>query len=183
MRIIGGTLKGRVYKPKADKWPTRPTTDIAKEGLYNILQNRVIFSELNCLDLFGGTGSHTYELASRGVQHVTYVDRFRLACKFVAQTCETFAINELVQIKCQDVFQFLNSNLQQFNFIFAGPPYDLKRIPDLPNVVMTKNHATPDVLFVLEHNANHSFEQHKYFVHERHYGGTFFSFFQFEPSF
>ena len=183
MRVIGGELRGRMYHPKADKWPTRPTTDISKEGLYNILQNRLDFSELICLDLFGGTGSHTYELASRGCLDITYVDRYRPACKFVKQTCEEFGISEVIDLKCMDVFQFLKTNHKVFNFIFAGPPYPLKRIPELPNLIMSSQHLSSEGLLVLEHNTNHSFQSHNWFVHERRYGGTYFSFFQFENTF
>ena len=183
MRIIGGTLRGRVYRPKADKWPTRPTTDIAKEGLYNILQNRMVFDELICLDLFGGTGSHTFELVSRGSTDVTYVDKYRPACKFVSKTCIEFGIEDKVTIICKDVFQYLAINQRIFDFIFAGPPYPLKRIPDLPSLVMSPRNLSQKGLFVLEHNREHSFENHPFYVHERNYGGTYFSFFQFVNTF
>ena len=87
MRIIGGEFKGRKFIPPAKNWPTRPTTDFAKEGLFNILQNRLDFSETKFLDLFGGTGNHSYEFISRGCTDVTYVDKFPGCVAFVKKDC------------------------------------------------------------------------------------------------
>ena len=107
MRIIGGAFKGRRFYPPADSWPTRPTTDFAKEGLFNILSNRYDFSEWKVLDLFGGTGNHSYEFISRGCEDVTYVDRFGPAVKFVQKISATLEIEDKIRILRSDVFNSL----------------------------------------------------------------------------
>ncbi|MEL6276840.1 MAG: RsmD family RNA methyltransferase, partial [Bacteroidota bacterium] len=113
MRIIGGQFKGRRFHPPADKWPTRPTTDYAKEGLFNILQNRLDFSSLRVLDLFGGTGSHDYEFISRGCKDVTYVDRHGPAVAFVKKTIATLGVEDHITIFKMDVFRFLKRPLNK----------------------------------------------------------------------
>src|SRR5210317_2001209 len=108
MRIISGKFKGRHFYPPADKWPTRPTTDFAKEGLFNILQNHLDFAELKVLDLFGGTGNHSYEFISRGCMDVTYVDKFGACVKFVYQTVKKLDIEDCIKIVRYDVFKFID---------------------------------------------------------------------------
>ena len=181
MRIIGGRFKGRRFTPPADKWPTRPTTDYAKEGLFNILQNRLDFSTLRVLDLFGGTGSHDYEFISRGCEDVTYVDRHGPAVAFVKKTAATLGIEANIKILKMDVFRFLKRPPSQpYNYIFAGPPYPLPNIPDIPDIVFAGGFLAPEGLFVLEHNPHHDFSKDPRLVEVRNYGKTIFSFFQHE---
>ena len=107
MRIISGKFKGRRFNPPANNWPTRPTTDFAKEGLFNILNNTFDFEELKVLDLFGGTGSHSYEFISRGSKDVTYVDKHGPAIDFVRKTAEQLKIKDNIRIIPSDVFKFV----------------------------------------------------------------------------
>ncbi len=178
MRVIGGKLKGRRFDPPADNWPTRPTTDMAKEALFNILNNLLDFEESKVLDLFGGTGSHSYEFISRGCQDVTYVDNFALAVGFVRKTAQTFDIDSHLTIRQMDVFHFIKHCTTQFDYIFAGPPYALPTIDTIPDLIFEKNLLLPDGLFVLEHNPYHDFLSHPQLTDVRTYGKTIFSFFK-----
>ena len=181
MRIIAGQFKGRRFNPPADKWPTRPTTDFAKEALFNILENSFHFDEIKVLDLFGGTGSHCYEFVSRGCRDVTYVDQFGPCVKFVHQTLKTLEIEACVKVVKSDVFKFIERATAQYDYVFAGPPYPLPTIDTIPDLVFEKKMLQPEGWLVLEHNAHHNFSQHPRFLQARHYGGTIFSFFE-EPA-
>src|SRR5680860_411774 len=172
MRIISGYLKGRRFNPPARKWPTRPTTDISKEGLYNILQNQIDFETSVFLDLFGGTGNHCYEFISRGCQDATYVDRHRPAAEFVRSMASALDIEEDLTIHRDDVFRFLKKAVRSYSVIFAGPPYPLKRIPELPDLVLEGNILKPGGLFILEHNSDHDFSHHPWYMDSRNYGDT-----------
>lgn len=178
MRIIGGTFKGRRFTPPAKNWPTRPTTDFAKEGLFNILNNRLDFSELKVLDLFGGTGNHSYEFISRGCTDVTYVDKFPGCIAFVKKTAKALEIEDKMRIFKSDVFKFIGLTGEQYDYIFAGPPYALPTIDMIPDLIFEKELLKPEGLFVMEHNPNHGYQQHPYYSEERHYGKTIFSFFE-----
>ncbi len=180
MRIIGGTFKGRRFRPPADKWPTRPTTDFAKEGLFNILVNRLAFEDICMLDLFGGTGSHCYEFISRGCRDATYVDKFGPAVSFVRKTARELGIEDYLRIVRADVFKFIRSDTRAYDYIFAGPPYPLPNIPEIPQLVIESGRLTPSGLLVVEHNPDHDFKQHAHYQEERSYGTTIFSFFGFE---
>jgi len=178
MRIISGQFKGRRFYPPADKWPTRPTTDYAKEGLFNILANRIDFEEIKVLDLFGGTGNHSYEFISRGCKNVTYVDKFGGAVTFVKKTAKELDIEDHINIFRSDVFKFITRTSQQYDYIFAGPPYGMPALDSIPNLIFEHNLLSEEGLFVLEHNPNHDFSQHPYLTEVRNYGKTLFSFFQ-----
>ncbi|MBK7634918.1 MAG: RsmD family RNA methyltransferase [Saprospiraceae bacterium] len=178
MRIIGGFFKGRKFIPPAKNWPTRPTTDFAKEGLFNILNNKIDFEEVIMLDLFGGTGNHSYEFISRGCTNVTYVDKFQGCIDFVQKTAGELKIEDKIKIIRSDVFRFLQSNIRQFDYIFAGPPYPLPNLNTIPDVIFQTETLAPDGLFVMEHNPNHDFKSHNRFVEARNYGTTIFSFFK-----
>lgn len=115
MRIIGGKFKGRKFYPPADNWPTRPTTDFAKEGLFNILNNRIDFQQTVMLDLFGGTGSHSYEFISRGCEDVTYVDKFGACVLFVRKTAQILDIEPFIKIYKMDVFKFIQTNQRKYD--------------------------------------------------------------------
>lgn len=177
MRIIGGKFKGRRFTPPAKNWPTRPTTDFAKEGLFNIIQNNFEISELKVLDLFGGTGNHSYEFISRGCQDVTYVDKFPGCVAFVKKTSQLLEIQDQIKIVKGDVFKFIKYAVEQYDYIFAGPPYPLPNIPDIPDLIFKKEMLKPEGWLVLEHNPTHDFKNHPQFLQERKYSQTIFSIF------
>ncbi|MBR9919190.1 MAG: methyltransferase domain-containing protein [Bacteroidetes bacterium] len=178
MRIIGGEFKGRKFYPPADNWPTRPTTDYAKEGLFNILHNSLDISELKVLDLFGGTGNHSYEFISRGCRDVTYVDRFPKAVAFAKKISRELGIEDYIRIVRADVFKFVQRDHNSYSYIFAGPPYGMPLLDTLPDRVLEGDLLAEDGLFVLEHNPKHDFQNHPAFRDMRTYGKTYFSFFR-----
>ena len=178
MRVIGGKLKGRRFTPPADHWPTRPTTDYAKEALFNILNNQLDFEASKVLDLFGGTGSHSYEFVSRGCEAVTYVDKFPDAVRFVRKMLKEFGIEEQVTVVQMDVFRFIQHATGQWDYIFAGPPYALPTIDTIPDLIFEKQLLLPDGILVLEHNPHHEFLEHPHLMDVRNYGKTIFSFFK-----
>ncbi len=180
MRISAGSLRGRTFYPPADKWPTRPTTDISREALFNILTNRIDFEEIEALDLFGGTGAHTYEMISRGCTKITYVDLHRPAAKFTEQTLKAWDCIQFVDIKCMDFKMFINNCSVQFDYIFAGPPYPLPDLGSIPDYIFNAAILKETGLFVLEHNPQYKFNEHPHFIEERKYGQTRFSFFHYK---
>lgn len=178
MRIIGGTFKGRRFSPPAKNWPTRPTTDFAKEGLFNILQNHFDFEALKMLDLFGGTGNHCYEFISRGCTSTTYVDKFPAAAAFVKKIARELDIESKIRIIRTDVFKFISYTDEQYDYIFAGPPYALPTIDSIPDLIFKEGLLAENGWLVLEHNPNHNFEDHPRCFQVRSYGKTIFSFFK-----
>ena len=176
MRIISGTLGGRRINPPANMPHTRPTTDIAKEGLFNILQNHLDFEELKTLDLFGGTGSISYELASRGVSDLTTVEKDPKMFDFIKTNAALLNIENLKVVR-SDVFKFIESSDQHFDFIFAGPPYALAKIDELPKLIFDRNLLKPSGWFVLEHTPRNDYKDFPFFEMQRNYGTTVFSFF------
>jgi 16S rRNA (guanine(966)-N(2))-methyltransferase RsmD len=176
MRIIGGSLKGlRLNPPK--NLPVRPTTDLAKEALFNILLNQVEFEGIKVLDLFSGTGNISLEFASRGASEVVSVDRSIHCVNYLKDTSRQ---HKLTQIKTyrEDVFKYLNIETEQYDLIFADPPYDLNRIPDLPKVIFEKNLLKPDGLLIVEHQSLQNLSNHPAFSEQRKYGHSSFSFFR-----
>lgn len=182
MRIIGGKFRGRRFNPPAKNWPTRPTTDFAKEGLFNILYNTFDFSTLRVLDLFGGTGNHSYEFISRGCQDVTYVDKFPGCVAFVKRTAKELDIEPSIKIVRADVFRFIKQPQEPYDYIFAGPPYPLKNIPEIPDLVLGNQLLKAGGWLVLEHNPQHNFAKHPNLVQVRNYGTTIFSIFTISTS-
>lgn len=180
MRIISGDLGGRKINPPSKMPYTRPTTDIAKEGLFNILQNNLDFEELKTLDLFGGTGSISYELASRGVQDLTVVEKDTQMFSFIKKTAEALGLKNFNVVK-SDVFRFIENCTEQFDFIFAGPPYALQTIDDLPGLVFEKKLLKQGGWFILEHTPRNNYETFPFFKSARNYGTTVFSIFVNEP--
>src|SRR5882672_7321662 len=150
MRIIGGEHGGRKFNPPSKMPYTRPTTDIAKEGLFNILQHSLDIEELKTLDLFGGTGNISYELASRGAKELTVIEKDTVMYEFIKKTAKELKIENLKIIK-MDVFKFIEQCTDKFDFIFAGPPYALSNIDDLPKRIFEKQLLTAKAWFVLEH--------------------------------
>jgi 16S rRNA (guanine(966)-N(2))-methyltransferase RsmD len=155
---------------------TRPTTDIAKEGLFNIIENNLDLDALRSLDLFGGTGSISYELYSRGVQNLTIVEKDPVMFEFIKKTADQLKISGMNIIR-SDVFKFMQQCKESFGFIFAGPPYALGNIEDLPKLVFSQNLLVEGGWFVLEHTPRNNFQQFPYFKSERKYGTTLFTIF------
>lgn len=176
MRIISGELGGRKINPPAKMPYTRPTTDIAKEGLFNVLQNRIDFEGINTLDLFGGTGSISYELASRGAGHLTIVEKDNVMFEFIKKMASVLKLNNMRVLK-MDVFKFLESCTTQYDFIFAGPPYALTIIDDIPKIIIEKNLLSDEGIFVLEHTPRNNYKDFNKYSFEKNYGTTIFSFF------
>lgn len=181
MRIIGGKFKGRRFNPPAKNWPTRPTTDYSKEGLFNILMNTFDFSALRVLDLFGGTGNHSYEFISRGCTDVTYVDKFPGCVAFAKRTAKELDIESYMHIMKMDVFRFIKMPQKPYDYIFAGPPYPLPNIPEIPDLILEKGLLKEEGWLVLEHNPTHDFSDHPHLLKSRNYGTTIFSIFTTEP--
>lgn len=176
MRIISGIHGGRRILPPANMPYTRPTTDIAKEGLFNILQNNLDFDALKVLDLFGGTGCISYELASRGAPDITIVEKDNKMYDFIKKTSAELAFENFNVIK-SDVFRFIETTNQQYDFIFAGPPYALATIDDLPLKIFEKQILKPKGWFVLEHTPRNNYKKFANYKTERNYGTTIFSIF------
>lgn len=177
MRIISGKFGGRKLNPPANMPYTRPTTDIAKEGLFNILQNNIEFEDAHTLDLFGGTGSISYELASRGAGSQVIVEKDPSMHAFISKTVADLGLQESIRVVRMDVFKYMDDCTDQYDFIFAGPPYALSNIDDLPRKVVERNLLMPGGMFVLEHTPRNQYKDFTWFVQERNYGTTVFSFF------
>lgn len=143
MRIVGGEHGGRKFNPPSKMPYTRPTTDIAKEGLFNVLQHKLDIEELKTLDLFGGTGSISYELASRGARDLTIVEKDTAMYEFIKKTSNELRIENLKPVK-MDVFKFIGQCMDKFDFIFAGPPYALTTIDELPRLIFEKQLLNPE---------------------------------------
>lgn len=176
MRIISGEHGGRRISPPTNMPYTRPTTDIAKEGLFNILQNNLDFEDLKTLDLFGGTGSISYELASRGVTDLTIVEKDTQMFNFIKKTAESFRLQNFKVVK-SDVFKFIENTSEQYDFIFAGPPYALQTIDELPKLIFEKKLLKENGWFILEHTPRNDYKTFPFFKWERSYGTTIFSLF------
>ncbi len=176
MRIISGKWGGRRIHPPANMPHTRPTTDIAKEGLFNILQNRMDFQGIKTLDLFGGTGCISYELASRGAADLTIIEKDPVMYAFIKKNLAMLGEQNAKVLK-MDVFTFLTSCTDRFDFIFAGPPYALGSIDELPRIIVSRNLIAAGGYFVLEHTPRNQYEKFPGFSMMRNYGTTQFSFF------
>ncbi len=176
MRIIAGTLGGRRIQPPAKMPNTRPTTDIAREGLFNIIQNNFDVENIKTLDLFGGTGTISYELASRGANDLTVIEKDFTMYEFIKKTSQQLSIQNFKVIK-MDVFKFIDQCNDTFDFIFAGPPYALQNIDELPVLIEKKNLLNKNGWFVLEHTPRNNYNNYPMFVKQRNYGTTIFSIF------
>ena len=155
---------------------TRPTTDIAKEGLFNILQNNLDIEELKVLDLFGGTGCISYELASRGAVDITIVEKDNRMYDFIKKTSTELKFENFNVLKA-DVFRFIATTTEKYDLIFAGPPYALAIIDELPVQVFEKELLNPGGWFVLEHTPRNDYKKFPQYKTERNYGTTIFSIF------
>ncbi len=176
MRIISGTHKGRRIIPDKS-FKARPTTDFAKENLFNVLNHTIDITGISALDLFGGTGGISYELASRGAAQVTCVEINFKHISFIKKTVADLKFNNISVLRA-DTFRFLKSCNKKYDLIFADPPYDLDKIETLPDIVFEKELLLPDGLLILEHGKDHNFENHDNFIEMRTYGSVNFSFFK-----
>lgn len=180
MRIISGKNKGRQIKTPTNL-PVRPTTDLGKESLFNILNNYFYFDRITVLDLFAGTGNISLEFASRGALQVLAVDNHPACIDFIKKTAQRLEYNQIVVIK-GDAFQFTERCRQQFDIIFADPPYDLLGIEKIVDMVFANNLLKPDGWLVMEHSRDHDFTGHPHFYEHRKYGKLNFSFLVNTPS-
>ncbi len=176
MRIIGGKLKGRIIN-LPPRYSARPTTDFAKEALFNILDNEYEFEDLKVLDLFGGTGAISYEFASRGAARVYCVEMSRDNASFIRTEAARLGLDAVVAVH-QNVFDFLPICRERFDIVFADPPYALEGLETIPDKVMGAGILHPERYFILEHGGEHSFAGHPLFVKEKVYGRVHFSFFE-----
>lgn len=176
MRIIGGSRAGlRLHPPPA--LPVRPTTDMAKEALFNVLQHRIDFEQTKTLDLFCGTGGIAFELASRGAASVSAVDIHFKCVQYVSTTAKKLELAAIKAIKA-DVLKFISACKDEFDFIFIDPPYDLPQLPQLPERVITRGMLKPGAILVLEHSSTRSIGTHSCLIETRKYGYSSFSFYQ-----
>lgn len=177
MRIISGKYKGRRISAPGNI-TARPTTDFAKEGLFNLLNNRIDFEGVRMLDLFAGTGGVGIEFVSRGAEAVVSVEQNELQCAFIRKVCQELKIENLTLMRT-DVFKFLKSGFSKYDVIFADPPYDLPNLTEIPDLVFAAGILQPDGLFVLEHSSKNNFSEHPFFQEHRHYGNVNFTFFSY----
>lgn len=176
MRVVSGIYKGRRFDvPHSFK--ARPTTDFAKENLFNILSNLIDFeNQVQALDLFAGTGSISLELISRGCEQVVSVEKDRDHYAFICKVLKELRNHSCLPLKA-DVFKYISRCTQQFDLIFADPPYALPNLASLPDLIIDNQLLKENGLFILEHGKDYQFEQHPNFMQHRSYGAVNFSFF------
>ena len=179
MRIISGTHKGRRITPPRNL-PVRPTTDMAKEGLFNILTNRFYFEEVKILDLFAGTGNMSFEFASRGSLEITSVDSHPGCIKFISGKAEEWGFK--IDAKRMEVFKFLELTPDKFDLIFADPPYDMtiEDFSRMHQLVFQRELLSADGLLVIEHSKRTDLSQLEHCSSVRKYGNSRFSLFEVE---
>lgn len=176
MRIIGGILRGKqIIAPK--NLPIRPTTDFAKEGLFNILNNRIEFDESTVLDLFSGTGNIALEFASRGAKKVTAIDMHSPCLNFLRDTAKSLKLNAIFTERA-DVFKYLDKSNFTYDVIFADPPYELENIAEIRDLVFKNNLLNSDGLLIIEHGPKTNLSDKEFFIDTRKYGNVNFSFFR-----
>ena len=176
MRIISGSHKSkRITAPK--NLPVRPTTDMAKEGLFNILNNRYYFDEIRVLDLFSGTGNIAYEFASRGSEQIFCVDKNHNCIRFIQQTSQKLNFDGISAIQA-DVFEFLDQHNREHDIIFADPPYELTDLSKVIESIFDKKLLSKEGVLILEHSKMKDFSKHSSFKNIRRYGNVNFSFFE-----
>ncbi len=175
MRIIAGKHRGYVLKqPRLE--PTRPTTNISKEALFSIIDNYFNFDNIRFLDLFGGTGSISYEFNSRGCEDITTVELDSNAIKFIQQTSEKLAMKNH-RILQMNVLDYIENCREEFDIIFAGPPYKMVEIPLIPDKIINRGMIAGEGWLILEHDPKHNFDKHPHLWKRRNYGQTNFSIF------
>ncbi len=175
MRIIGGSLGKRHINTPAGL-PVRPTTDKAKEALFNILNHHVCFEDISVLDLFAGTGSISYEFASRGALKVTAVEKNIRCIRFMQKMKHDLSLQNLRVIKA-DALSFIDHASEQYDVIFCDPPYNMPELPGIPERIFLKNITKPGAIIIVEHPANIVFDNHSCFSFKKNYSKVHFSFF------
>lgn len=175
MRIIAGTLKGRRLNPPANL-PVRPTTDMAREGLFNILNNYVDYEDCTVMDLFAGTGAMSVEFISRGAREVTSVDINNACAEYIKSEAQRLELRNLRVVRA-DVFDLLKRANRKFDIVFADPPYAIEGLQTLPDLVFEHQLLNDDGIFILEHPREYTFEEHPHFWQHRNYGKVNFTFF------
>jgi len=176
MRIISGIYGGRRLSPPKNI-TARPTTDFAKESLFNLLNNRMDFEGIDVLDLFAGTGGIGIECVSRGAREVTAVEIAHVQQNWIISCCRQLGIKNLSVIR-GDVFKFINACRTKYDFIFADPPYALEQLPTLPDVILAQQILKENGWLVIEHGKDTDFTSHPNHIETRTYGSVHFSFFQ-----
>ena len=176
MRIIGGELKGKNILPPAN-YGARPTTDFAKEGLFNILINEYDIEDLSVLDLFSGTGSISLELLSRGCKEVTSVEMDSLHFAHLKR-CSGVLGDKNWRMVRDDVFRFIRRCSASYDLIFADPPYALKDLKEIPDLILQKEMLNKDGILIFEHGKDYDFSEHPCFFRHIAYGSVNFSFFK-----
>ncbi len=177
MRIVSGSLKGRRFSPPKS-FKARPTTDFAKENLFNILNNTIDFGSVKVLDLFGGTGSISFEFASRGADDVTCVEFNYNHFKFIKKIAEELELTSEVRVIKGDAFKYVEKTHEKYDIVFADPPYDLEEAQKLPDLVLKNEILEKDGLLIFEHSGSVSFNDHPNFVENRENGKVIFTFFK-----
>ncbi|HET6559887.1 MAG TPA: RsmD family RNA methyltransferase [Prolixibacteraceae bacterium] len=176
MRIVGGKYKGRIFTP-GKSFKARPTTDMAKESLFNILQNSIDFEDIRALDLFAGTGSISYELASHGCTDITTVEINADHIQFIREVLEKLGEKNVRLVKT-NVFVFATRIREQFDLIFADPPYDHPKFGEVADLIFKNNLLKPGGTFILEHSGQFDYSFHPAFRELRRYGSVHFSIFK-----
>jgi len=176
MRIVSGTHKSkRIYAPK--NLPVRPTTDMAKESLFNILNNDYYFDEIRVLDLFSGTGNISYEFASRGTQQVLSVDQNLNCIRFIQKTADELGFKAITTLKA-DVFEFVTKHKQEYDVIFADAPYDIEGLESVIENIFKHDLLANNGVLILEHPKEQDFSELPNYINKRRYGNVNFSFFE-----
>lgn len=176
MRIISGKYRGKQIRPPKN-FKARPTTDFAKESLFNILTHRYDLDGMEVLDLFSGTGSISYEFASRGAKSVIAVELSPAHYKFIQATCRELELDQVHVIR-GDAFRYLKKPFQSFDLVFADPPYDHPGLAELPDLVMSSSILEENGLLILEHPSTYTFTAHPHYLQNRKYGGVNFTLFE-----
>ncbi len=176
MRIVSGRHRGRRIEPPAN-FKARPTTDFAKENLFNVLNNIIDFEDIAVLDLFAGTGGISYEFISRGCSEVVIVEKESSHFRFIQKCLKELNEEKRALPLNMDVFKFINSTERKFDVIFADPPYDLEKIDTIPQTIFDRTLLKEDGILIFEHSDKYDFSQHPNFSQLRKYGSVHFSIF------
>ncbi|MCK4921833.1 MAG: 16S rRNA (guanine(966)-N(2))-methyltransferase RsmD [Bacteroidales bacterium] len=175
MRIISGKYKGRIISPPKN-FKARPTTDRARESLFNILSNTIDFDKINVLDLFSGTGSVGFEFASRGAKYVEMIELNFKHFKHLKDTIKLMSIDNIKVIRA-DFFHYIRKKKNSFDIVFADPPFDMENFETVPELILNSNLLSKNGLLIIEHSKSFNFKTIEGFTEQRNYGGVNFSFF------
>lgn len=176
MRIIRGKYGRRRFEPPSNI-KARPTTDFARENIFNVIENLIDIEGITALDLFSGTGAISFELLSRGAASVTAVEKALPQANFILKTATTLQDEDLHLIR-GDALKYIVNSKTKFDFIFADPPYDMENFDDVPKLILNSKMLKPGTLFVMEHSKNHDFSNLPFFIQHRVYGSVNFSLFK-----